>query len=170
MNLKISGLGQGIHHFDFSGPVEELKLDELFVGTYRLALKLDRSVAQILLTAQLTLTGKFACDRCGQEFLREVLSEFKTAFHFTRPNELRSEDEDYKLINFEADKIDISQELKDFSNLAIPLKNLCSEECKGLCPKCGKNLNVEKCDCVIENINPVWSPLAELKEKLNNNK
>lgn len=170
MILKISGLGQGIHHLNYSGDAKDLKIDELFVDRFNLDLQIDRSIAQVLVTAGLSLSGKFNCDRCGQEFIKPVDTLFKVAFHFTRPGEKPLEDDDFKMISFDADKIDISQEIRDYSSLAIPLKNLCSEECKGLCPRCGKNLNSETCTCRENEINSIWSPLAELKEKFNNNK
>ena len=51
------------------------------------------------------------------------------------------------------------------SQPAVPLKTVCREDCKGLCPSCGSNLNVESCDC-----QPVpdarWSALKDLKDKL----
>src|SRR5699024_11691418 len=47
--------------------------------------------------------------------------------------------------------------------LALPMKSLCSSDCKGICQKCGKNLNEGKCDCEIDDIDP---RLAKLKELL----
>ena len=49
--------------------------------------------------------------------------------------------------------------------LAVPMKNLCSEDCKGLCPKCGKNLNEGLCNCNEENIDPRWETIQKLKSK-----
>ncbi len=47
------------------------------------------------------------------------------------------------------------------------MKKLCSEDCAGLCTKCGSNLNKNKCNCSEELKNPVWEPLLKLKDKLN---
>jgi len=51
--------------------------------------------------------------------------------------------------------------------LALPLKVICREDCKGLCPHCGKNLNTEQCSCAepVEDLR--WSALKEIRNKLN---
>jgi uncharacterized protein len=46
--------------------------------------------------------------------------------------------------------------------LSIPMKAVCSETCKGLCPECGQNLNEGQCDCVVERIDPRLAPLLDL--------
>jgi uncharacterized protein len=47
----------------------------------------------------------------------------------------------------DADKINLRKELRDYAILSVPMKKLCSDDCKGLCFKCGKNLNNGSCDC-----------------------
>jgi len=69
----------------------------------------------------------------------------------------------------DADKIDLTAELRDYAVLSIPMKNLCKEDCLGLCYKCGKNLNEGECDCEKTNIDIRWQPLIELKKRLNTN-
>ena len=54
---------------------------------------------------------------------------------------------DISYLPLEADKIDITKDVRDYSLLAIPMKKLCKEDCKGLCAKCGKNLNEGNCNC-----------------------
>ncbi len=48
---------------------------------------------------------------------------------------------------YSGEKIDLSEFLKEQIVLSLPYKLLCKEDCKGLCPKCGTNLNIEKCNC-----------------------
>ena len=52
--------------------------------------------------------------------------------------------------------------------LAVPLKAICREDCKGLCPHCGKNLNLETCSCSEPVEDPRWSALKDLRGKLEN--
>jgi uncharacterized protein len=56
--------------------------------------------------------------------------------------------------------------LKEQILLALPPKQLCKVDCKGLCPQCGKNLNLESCDCVITMPDPRWSALEDIRKKL----
>jgi len=50
--------------------------------------------------------------------------------------------------------------------LAVPLKVICHEDCSGLCPHCGKNLNVERCSCAEPVEDPRWSALKDIRGKL----
>jgi len=51
--------------------------------------------------------------------------------------------------------------------LALPLKMICREDCKGLCPQCGQNLNEGPCSCTAPNHDLRWSALKEIRDKLN---
>ena len=50
--------------------------------------------------------------------------------------------------------------------LALPLKAICRDDCRGLCPHCGRNLNHEQCTCAEPIEDPRWSALKDLREKL----
>jgi uncharacterized protein len=56
--------------------------------------------------------------------------------------------------------------LKEQLLLALPVKQVCSRECKGLCPQCGANLNLESCNCVITMTDPRWAALEDIRKKL----
>ena len=79
---------------------------------------------------------------------------------------IKDEGENLNLIYLSLDetKIDITEEVKEYCMLAIPLKLLCKEDCKGLCSSCGINLNLETCNCKKESYNPIWDKLNKLKE------
>jgi uncharacterized protein len=72
-------------------------------------------------------------------------------------------------LHADADKIILDDDVRDYALLAVPMKRLCNDYCKGLCIKCGKNLNEGDCGCDHDNIDDRWLPLLELKNKLNNN-
>ncbi len=63
-------------------------------------------------------------------------------------------------------KLDLSGWAHDSVVLALPDKILCREDCAGLCPECGKNLNLEPHEHEAASGDPRWAPLAELKEHL----
>jgi uncharacterized protein len=58
--------------------------------------------------------------------------------------------------------------LRDAVTLALPLRPLCREDCKGLCARCGNDLNAGPCDCGGDDIDPRWEALAALRERLPN--
>jgi len=50
--------------------------------------------------------------------------------------------------------------------LSLPARSLCGEDCKGLCPRCGKNLNSESCNCDAAPADPRWSALSDLASRM----
>jgi uncharacterized protein len=74
--------------------------------------------------------------------------------------ELRERDLDFAV--YENDQIDLDELVLEQLELSLPSRVLCREECRGLCPQCGADLNVEQCDCKPQ-IDPRWRALADLK-------
>ena len=62
--------------------------------------------------------------------------------------------EDIEAYTYEGKFIEIDKMLVDNIILNIPMKQVCSQECKGLCQRCGSNLNEKSCDCKDDDINP----------------
>jgi uncharacterized protein len=63
---------------------------------------------------------------------------------------------------YENEQIDIDEMVLEQLELELPSRVLCSEDCRGLCPQCGADLNVEQCDCKAP-IDPRWQALADIK-------
>jgi uncharacterized protein len=61
--------------------------------------------------------------------------------------------------------IDLHDDVRQTVLLSIPLKVLCSEDCKGLCPHCGANWNLGSCNCEENAVDPRWEQLAKLKRQ-----
>jgi uncharacterized protein len=64
------------------------------------------------------------------------------------------------------DRLDLSAWARDSIALALPDQILCREDCAGLCPVCGKNLNDEPHEHEVEGSDPRWSALSELRDRL----
>ena len=58
--------------------------------------------------------------------------------------------------------IDLSEAVADSVFTAIPVRDLCAEDCRGICPHCGINLNRGSCDCRETGVDPRWAGLASL--------
>ena len=63
-------------------------------------------------------------------------------------------------------EVDLEPMLRDAVALALPLHPLCDEDCKGLCARCGRDLNLNACDCKEEEGDPRWAALDELRDRL----
>ncbi|MFA6597132.1 MAG: DUF177 domain-containing protein [Ignavibacteriaceae bacterium] len=162
MILKIANLSEGIHELFFDGKPGEIGLPEPFINSYKMDLRMDKRHNQIVLNVTLALEAKFTCDRCLEEFIQPIETTFQHVYLFgTEAPE--DENESVTYLSFEADKVDISPELYDYAEIAIPLKKVCNAECKGLCSHCGTNLNVTTCSCKDEEIDDRWLPLQKLK-------
>jgi len=168
MIIKISNLSEGEHNFVFEDKVDVLDLDKPFYGKYKSSLILNKLHDQLILSVTSNFKVKYECDRCGTEYKTSLKSDYKMIYLMNEaPEETESLNVSY--LSRDADKIDISSDVREFALLAVPMKKLCKDECKGLCYKCGKDLNKEKCTCSTEEIDPRWKPLMNLKDKLNLN-
>ncbi len=168
MKIKISNLSDGSHEFRFIEPASMLGLESPFEGDIEVDVEINKVHNQIILDSSILVNGVFECDRCTASFSSPLRAEYKLVYMLgIEPVDTASDRIVY--LSAEADSIDISDDVRDFTILAIPMKKLCSEACKGLCSRCGKNLNEGDCTCSkIEN-DARWLPLMELKNKLNTN-
>ena len=94
---------------------------------------------------ELTVSFDFfgVCDRCAENFERQY--SFEVAKIVVAHLENEEEDEGYLIT--ENDMVDLTDFVYQEIQLFLPQKMLCNDDCKGLCPQCGANLNKEKCDC-----------------------
>ena len=58
--------------------------------------------------------------------------------------------------------LDLTEAVRQYALLALPMKPLCRQDCAGLCPTCGRNLNQGGCDCPPQGLDPRWSGLSKL--------
>lgn len=119
-----------------------------------------RNTAELLelsLTARTTLDA--ACDRCGKEFLRDQ----ETGYRCMLAEELQNGESD-EIVLLEDGKVDAGDLARTAFILGMDSKTLCSEDCKGLCPRCGADLNLGPCSCQKEP-DPRLAALATLLDK-----
>lgn len=88
---------------------------------------------------------------------------FDVSESFMREEDGTADDED--VILFSGNKIELDDILADCFFMNVSGKYLCSEDCKGLCPTCGKNLNTGDCDCTDDDIDPRWEALKRIMDK-----
>lgn len=168
MKIKISNLSEGTHKFRFSEPVRSLGLESPFEGNVEVEVEINKTHNQLILYSLVYINTVFECDRCMATANKQLHTKFELVY-LQGVEPVESESDNIVYISSEADVIDISNDVRDFSILAVPMKKLCREDCKGLCSKCGKNLNEGECSCSREETDIRWLPLMELKNKLNTN-
>jgi uncharacterized protein len=131
--------------------------------------RLDRTGLGVRLRGQLDGAIEMPCDRC----LREVVVPIHRALDlFYTPDdplagrggemEVQPRDLDFAVYQHEA--IDLDELVREQVALSVPTRVLCRDDCCGLCPQCGADLNEEKCQCQ-NPIDPRWQALADLKDE-----
>ncbi len=168
MRIKISGLENGMYDYDFEADIEKIDLTEPLFGKYNTNVVLNKFDDQIILEASTTAGANFICDRCGTASKQTVKSKYKMIY-LLRSIEGAEEEINITYLSPDTHMIDISKDVRDYMILSTPMKILCKEDCKGLCAKCGADLNEKQCDCNDDEIDDRWKVLSELKHKLNKN-
>lgn len=111
----------------------------------------------VVLDAVITYEYSAPCDRCGVETVRK----HKLKLNKSLAVSIEGEESD-SILTVPDMKLDLDELLYSEVIVSLPMKHLCKEDCKGICPKCGKNLNEGKCGCPEKEIDPRLSALAEL--------
>ena len=115
----------------------------------------------LMMTGQVRTTIHGVCDRCAQDFDRDINIPLNVVLVTELSNE---ENEDEWVFPLVGDSADLEDIVRTVFVLNLDSKLLCSEDCKGLCCRCGKNLNDGPCSCQKE-IDPRFAALKQLLEK-----
>jgi uncharacterized protein len=126
-----------------------------------------RTQRSILVKCALNTEVDLECNRCLGKFRHPLKIDFEEEFLPTLDMQTGTPlppPEDAGLFTIdEKHTLDLTEAVRQYALLAIPMKALCKKDCAGLCPTCGKNLNHGKCNCPEDNTDPRWSKLAGLK-------
>ncbi len=105
------------------------------------------------------------CARCLEQYSFELDKDFSVVLVPKHPlsEDVELDEDDLDLSFYEGDEIDLSPLVREQIILALPTRPLCRENCKGLCPHCGTNLNVQSCSCTESSGDPRLAVLRNLK-------
>lgn len=108
------------------------------------------------------------CSRCLEPFRMPIDAAFSLRYlpasEMTHAQEREVEEDDLETSYYRDDQIDLNELMREQFYLALPMKPLCRDECKGLCPQCGTNLNTGACSCAARWEDPRLAPLKQLKQ------
>jgi uncharacterized protein len=127
-------------------------------------------IQDIRLRGRLATTIEMACARCLEPVTHDVRRDFELLY---RPlgtdagrDELSVTDAEAEIGYYEGEGVLLEDVLREQVLLALPLKVTCREDCKGLCPHCGKNLNEAQCSCEVPMEDPRWQALKDIRDRL----
>ena len=171
--LEVSTLREGTDRLVRSLPPESLVADDDYrvLAPVQLEGTVTRDRGAVTIAGQASATLELSCGRCLEAYPLEVTTSFDLAYlpsseRPERETDVEVADEDIDTAYYDEGRIDLAELVHEQLQLALPMKPLCREDCRGLCPVCGVNRNTTTCACEASWTDP---RLAGLKALLNEN-
>jgi uncharacterized protein len=166
MKIHVSRIPEEGLHID-GGEVLETGNGEPMLARH--VLTVEKVEEDVLVRGEMETTLRLLCGRCLVEFERKMEIPVNLTF-FPAQEETASEsrelsEEEVGSSVYAEDEIDLGVFMKELVELHKPMKPLCSEECKGICPKCGANRNEKECGCAETGGDPRFQALEKLLKK-----
>jgi uncharacterized protein len=165
--VGLTGLKEGRHRYELTeaGSTLDLPADDLTVeGEVHLDLVLDRTGSLLIARGEVVAEASMTCSRCLEPYVKTMSPEFEAVIRMGN-NTLQLEDEEDTPVDFVDDGVSFAASVRESLILAVPMKPLCDDECRGLCQRCGTNLNRASCECPTEPVDPRWNDLKILSEE-----
>jgi uncharacterized protein len=122
-----------------------------------------KSGDEVIVQGRISTLVEMECARCLELFEMEITPKIQFVIQMLEINEQQySDDDDFVILPKTSGEIDISDRVRESILLELPLKPLCSENCRGLCPMCGVNLNETECECTPDKTDERWDSLKQL--------
>jgi uncharacterized protein len=163
MNIYRTELESGISQKLFDINAEKFNLEEIefFSKNINGTISVDTLSNGYHVKGNLKIPYKLTCDRCLTKF--KDLKNIKFNFILTDDEELNYDDsDDVVYFSNSKDEFDLNPMFQEYIFLAIQMKILCKDSCKGLCINCGTNLNKIKCNCSDNKDIGPWDKLKNL--------
>ena len=129
--------------------------------------KLRKGIAHIDVEGRISGKIEAECTRCLRPVTHKLNVPFKAAFvteeNYTSEKEAEIRNDDLDVSIYDGEEIDLTDVVREHILLDLPTQILCKDDCKGLCQKCGANLNEVNCNCEETETDPRWSALKNLK-------
>ena len=173
MNIVVAQIsedeGLNIHHLYPEGELGLASGGGHLIGRCVLNLRATRADDKVKLIGNVNAVVEFECDRCLTTLTLPVEESFDLVYAppLGTAEEHELDEKDLSLGFYQDGIIDLDDLVREQIELASPMARLCDEECRGLCPECGANLNLGECACGMEQTDMRWAALKELKSKLN---
>lgn len=129
--------------------------------------KLTKRIVQADVEGEISGDVNVECSRCLQQIAKSLNFQFNVSYvapeNYSDARETELNLSDLEVALFDGQHIDVKELVREQILLNLPTQVFCSEDCKGLCPKCSSNRNLIDCNCEKEEIDPRWSALKNLK-------
>jgi uncharacterized protein len=110
-------------------------------------LQLKYSGGLVLVEGNIRVKIQLNCSRCLEAFPYQLEASISETYGEAHEEKTDAEIPEHSINQFTGDTVDFTQAIKENLLAALPMKAVCSADCRGLCPRCGQNLNLGECDC-----------------------
>lgn len=157
VGLSIEGVAEFPH--PFQDPVWILE---------GLSLLVEKDGNDVLVRGRMRARVPQTCGRCLEPFPFEVQAQVDTRYcpRPARGEEVELTPDDLEVDFYADDLLDVDRLLQTETELGLPMKPLCRQDCRGLCPVCGGNRNITPCACEVRLPDPRLAALKDLAERL----
>jgi uncharacterized protein len=171
MRIDLRKFGEGTSFHTITSVPEKIPfLEDLpFKDEIRLKLTIVKTGSSFDLSGKLEADLYLECARCLEVFNYNIRSALHAVAKIGAKGIQESDQNDGEGIFYltpEDQTVDLSGIVKDDIVLSMPIKPLCKEDCRGLCPGCGNNLNTSACACKTADKDPRWHKLARIKSRI----
>jgi uncharacterized protein len=141
--------------------------DYFVKGPISVTMSYYRAGTELFLEGDLSARTAAVCARCAEEFVAASSRSFRYVLtprvldDFAGKGDLRAEDVEFS--QYDGDEVDLSPPIREQLLLALPTRPLCRDDCRGLCPQCGTDLNLGACGCARIDPDPRLAVLRSLK-------
>lgn len=145
-------------------PESLVEENAVFLQTVHAELTVNKAGEEIFIKGKITTCLSFVCCRCLIPFEFPVDSSFDLVYVPEELEEMQDHlgDEDINRLFYSGYKIDLKEVILEQLNLMFPPKPLCSEDCQGICPVCGKVIQSGECACETKSSDPRLGKLKNL--------
>ena len=128
---------------------------------------LSNTLGEIRIRGKVRAEIETDCDRCLELVHRPINSDFDLFYRPTPDNtahrELAIDAGEAEIGFYEDGGMELADVIREYVLLSLPMQQVCSEECKGICPQCGLNRNTGQCQCETKIKDERWTALRDLK-------
>ena len=160
MKLYRTELDSGLNNKEILIESNAISIDNV-IGRIECTVSCDKTSTGYRIYGNIVCNNKFSCDRCLIEYKKKINTSFNTIL--TNDSDIvRDKNKDVIMFTISDDFVDLSGILHDIIEIEKPIKRLCSDDCKGICPSCGLDLNHSDCSCKENSSNNELNKLNDL--------
>jgi uncharacterized protein len=166
MKIPILHLEDGDHLIDgvIKAGTQNFSHSEFYPNDINILVKLNKFGNNISCQIDLSTVSHLTCDRCLSDFDTKINEKIELLFYLGI-KDLETDEEDIIHLSPEIKEIDIDPYIREILILVLPMKQLCNEDCRGICAGCGVDLNSEKCQCKEKPVDTRWDKLIQLRNQ-----